>query len=124
MCNIYKMYIISFCLLLFFFFSGEHRGVGGTFFDDMDDGSMEDCFSFLATCGNAVLPSYCPIVEKHLKDEYTDHHVTWQQLRRGRCINLNSVCSLNLTFKPFDSDRCACVCFMCESKYPSILLMN
>lgn len=72
-------------------FRGEHRGVGGTFFDDFDEGSMDDCFNFVATCGNAVMPSYLPIVEKHLHDEYEEKHVIWQQLRRGRYVEFNLV---------------------------------
>jgi len=45
---------------------------------------MQDCFSFLVTCGYAIMPSYLPIVEKRLDTEYDEKHVIWQRLRRGR----------------------------------------
>ena len=63
---------------------GERRGVGGLFFDDLDEGGLENCFSFIATCGNAVLPSYIPMIEKHKDDTYTEKERNWQLLRRGK----------------------------------------
>lgn len=63
---------------------GERRGIGGIFFDDLDNKSREECFEFVSNCADSVLPSYIPIVEKHRKKTYTKEQVEWQQLRRGR----------------------------------------
>ena len=62
----------------------ERRGIGGIFFDDLDSPAQDDCFNFVQSCANSVIPSYIPIVEKHYKDSYTEDQKHWQQLRRGR----------------------------------------
>lgn len=43
---------------------GESRGIGGIFFDDLDDKNPENLFSFVRDCLDAFLPSYIPIIEK------------------------------------------------------------
>ena len=67
--------------------SGEARGIGGIFFDDLEEPDLESCFKFVFSCGEAILPAYVPIVEKHLNDEYTEKEKYWQQIRRGRYEN-------------------------------------
>lgn len=39
----------------------ERRGVGGIFFDDFDGKSSEDCFEFVKSCAESVVPSYVPL---------------------------------------------------------------
>ena len=75
------MQVIISCNLLS---ADERRGVGGIFFDDLEEPNLEACYDFLFSCTNAIIPAYIPIVEKHLNDEYTDQDKQWQQLRRGR----------------------------------------
>ena len=70
---------------------GETRGVGGIFFDDLDDKDPENLFSFVKDCLDAFLPSYIPIVEKRKDMEYTEKQKEWQQLRRGRYVEFNLV---------------------------------
>ena len=65
-------------------FIGECRGVGGIFFDDLDQPDLETCFNFLFSCADSFIPSYVPIVEKHMNDEYSEKEKAWQQIRRGR----------------------------------------
>ncbi|CAB4012876.1 oxygen-dependent coproporphyrinogen-III oxidase, mitochondrial, partial [Paramuricea clavata] len=72
-------------------FRGERRGVGGIFFDDVDQPNQEEAFQFVKSCAQAVIPSYIPIVEKHMKDSYTAEQRRWQQLRRGRYVEFNLV---------------------------------
>jgi len=43
---------------------GECRGVGGIFFDDLDDKDPEQLFSFVQDCLNSFLPSYIPIIQR------------------------------------------------------------
>lgn len=39
----------------------ERRGVGGIFFDDFDALSQEECFKFVKSCAESVVPSYVPL---------------------------------------------------------------
>ncbi|KAF2206973.1 hypothetical protein CERZMDRAFT_71863 [Cercospora zeae-maydis SCOH1-5] len=72
---------------------GESRGVGGIFFDDLDETEkdQESLFAFCQTCLNAFLPSYLPIIQKRKDMPYTEKERQWQQLRRGRYVEFNLV---------------------------------
>ena len=72
---------------------GECRGVGGIFFDDMDDTEkdQESLFAFVQTCLGAFLPTYLPIIKKRKDMPYSDREKQWQQLRRGRYVEFNLV---------------------------------
>ncbi|MBW4628883.1 MAG: oxygen-dependent coproporphyrinogen oxidase [Brasilonema octagenarum HA4186-MV1] len=63
---------------------GECRGVGGIFFDNLQDYDAETLFSFVKTCSEAFIPAYIPIVEKRKDMEFTQQNKYWQHLRRGR----------------------------------------
>ncbi|XP_057372793.1 oxygen-dependent coproporphyrinogen-III oxidase-like [Daphnia carinata] len=69
----------------------ESRGVGGIFFDDFEMHSQEDCFNFIKSCAESVIPSYVPLVKKHRNDPYTGAERDWQLLRRGRYVEFNLV---------------------------------
>ena len=69
----------------------ECRGVGGIFFDNLHDRDREELFAFVKSCGDAFLPAYQPIVERHLDDPFTGAQKSWQQLRRGRYVEFNLV---------------------------------
>ena len=72
---------------------GESRGVGGIFFDDLDEetSDQESLFSFVQDCLGAFLPSYLPLLEKRKDMPYQDTEKAWQQLRRGRYVEFNLV---------------------------------
>ncbi|MCJ1307212.1 Coproporphyrinogen-III oxidase [Agyrium rufum] len=72
---------------------GESRGVGGIFFDDLDEEEkdQEQLFSFVTDCLEAFLPSYLPILEKRKDMPFGEHEKQWQQLRRGRYVEFNLV---------------------------------
>ncbi len=72
---------------------GERRGVGGIFFDDLDESEKdpENLFAFVQDCLKAFLPSYVPILEKRKDMPYTQHEKIWQQIRRGRYVEFNLV---------------------------------
>ena len=72
---------------------GESRGVGGIFFDDLDDSEKdrENLFAFVQDCLLAFLPSYMPIVERRMDMPFTPTEKEWQQLRRGRYVEFNLV---------------------------------
>lgn len=69
----------------------EHRGIGGLFFDDLNEGGFEECFSFLQAVGNSYLPAYLPILQKRRAQEYGDRERQFQLYRRGRYVEFNLV---------------------------------
>ncbi|KAI9689417.1 MAG: Coproporphyrinogen-III oxidase [Bathelium mastoideum] len=72
---------------------GESRGVGGIFFDDLDETEkdQEQLFAFVQDCLEAFLPSYLPIVMRRKDLAFTAKEKLWQQLRRGRYVEFNLV---------------------------------
>ncbi|MCD7447102.1 hypothetical protein HAX54_023131 [Datura stramonium] len=77
---------------------GERRGLGGIFFDDLNDYDQEMLLSFSTECANSVIPAYIPIIEKRKDTPFTDEHKAWQQLRRGRYVEFNLVYDRGTTF--------------------------
>ena len=69
----------------------ETRGVGGLFFDDLNEWGFERCFGFMQTIGNSYLPAYLPIVERRKHTEYGDRERDFQLYRRGRYVEFNLV---------------------------------
>lgn len=72
----------------------EARGIGGLFFDHCkasEGFGMQQWFDFVTEVGNSFLEAYVPIVEKRKDIEYTAHHRTWQEIRRGRYVEFNLV---------------------------------
>ncbi|KAF9908652.1 Coproporphyrinogen-III oxidase [Linnemannia zychae] len=69
----------------------EHRGIGGIFFDDLDNKSPEELFGFVQSCGHAFLKQYIPIMQKRKDLAFTEEDKHWQQLRRGRYVEFNLV---------------------------------
>lgn len=69
----------------------ETRGVGGLFFDDLQEWGFERCFAFLRSVGDHYLPAYLPIVEKRKNMAYGDRERQFQLYRRGRYVEFNLV---------------------------------
>lgn len=69
----------------------EPRGIGGLFFDDLNDWEFETCFAFLQAVGNGYLDAYMPIVERRRHLEYGARERQWQAVRRGRYVEFNLV---------------------------------
>jgi len=67
------------------------RGIGGIFFDDVDSPGAEECFKFVQECGNAVIPSYMPMVKKNKDAGYGYAERQWQLIRRGHYAEFNLV---------------------------------
>lgn len=72
---------------------GETRGVGGIFFDDLDEAEkdQEQLFAFVGDGLEAFLPSYMPIIQRRKDMQYSEKEKQWQQLRRGRYVEFNLV---------------------------------
>lgn len=69
----------------------ETRGVGGLFFDDLNEKSFAHCFSFMKSVGNNFIPAYLPIVEKRQSIPYGGRERDFQLYRRGRYVEFNLV---------------------------------
>ena len=69
----------------------ETRGVGGLFFDDLNEWGFERCFDFMQTIGNSYLPAYLPIVERRKAIGYGERERAFQLYRRGRYVEFNLV---------------------------------
>jgi coproporphyrinogen III oxidase len=80
---------------------GETRGIGGIFYDDVDDIATapretsteeqrkEALRQFAISCSQALIKSYVPIMERRKNLPYTEEQKRWQQLRRGRYVEFN-----------------------------------
>lgn len=69
---------------------GEHRGVGGIFFDHLDT-DPHDTFSFVRDAGEAFCEAYVPIVQRRLEESWDDADRMHQLVRRGRYVEFNLV---------------------------------
>ena len=69
----------------------ETRGLGGIFFDDLNDRDPDTIFEFSKEAVNSVVKAYGPIIEKHKNDEFTQKEKEWQLMRRGRYVEFNLV---------------------------------
>ncbi|MFQ3229228.1 oxygen-dependent coproporphyrinogen oxidase [Reinekea sp.] len=69
----------------------EPRGVGGLFYDDLNEWGFEKTFSFMQSIGNSYLEAYLPIVKKRKDTPYLPEHRDWQEYRRGRYVEFNLV---------------------------------
>ena len=69
----------------------EPRGVGGLFFDDLNEWGFERSFAFLRAVGDAYLPAYLPIVEKRRGTTWGEREREFQLYRRGRYVEFNLV---------------------------------
>lgn len=69
----------------------ETRGLGGIFFDDLNDRKADDIFEFSKEAVNSVVESYAPIIKKNMDKEFSEKEKKWQQVRRGRYVEFNLV---------------------------------
>ena len=69
----------------------ETRGVGGLFFDDLNEISFEHSFSFMQSVGDHFLTAYVPILERRLHLPWGERQRDFQLYRRGRYVEFNLV---------------------------------
>lgn len=70
---------------------GECRGIGGIFYDNLNDRSPHELLAFSEACAHAIIPAYVPLVERRHDMPYGDAQKAWQQLRRGRYVEFNLI---------------------------------
>lgn len=89
----------------------ESRGIGGIFFDDLNEGphlrlpsptqrggdgalrptTPDEIFALIRSLGDAFIPSYLPVLSRRHAVPYTPHHRRWQLIRRGRYVEFNLI---------------------------------
>ncbi len=69
----------------------EPRGIGGLFFDDLNDGGFDRCFAFMQSVGDHYLPAYRPLVARRKNTPYGERERDFQLYRRGRYVEFNLV---------------------------------
>ncbi len=69
----------------------EARGIGGLFFDDLNELGFEQSFALTQSVGKAFTKAYVPIVEKRKNSAFSDQQRDFQLHRRGRYVEFNLV---------------------------------
>ena len=69
----------------------EPRGIGGLFFDDLNEWPFERCLEFMQVVGDSYLEAYLPIVQKRRDTPSTEKQRDFQLYRRGRYVEFNLV---------------------------------
>ena len=69
----------------------ERRGVGGIFFDNVTDLSLENSVKMLESVANAYLGSYMEIANKRKNIKFSDTERDFQLIRRGRYVEFNLI---------------------------------
>ena len=70
---------------------GEPRGIGGIFFDDLNERGFEHCFALTRSVGDHFLAAYEPILQRRKDLPYTERERDFQAYRRGRYVEFNLV---------------------------------
>jgi coproporphyrinogen III oxidase len=70
---------------------GEPRGIGGLFFDDLNEWGFETCFEFMRRVGDQFLCAYLPIVQRRKDSPFGKRERDFQLYRRGRYVEFNLV---------------------------------
>lgn len=69
----------------------EPRGVGGLFFDDLNDRGFEQSFALMQAIGDSYTEAYVPILERRKGTAYTEQQREFQLYRRGRYVEFNLI---------------------------------
>ncbi|HEX3556109.1 MAG TPA: oxygen-dependent coproporphyrinogen oxidase [Thermoanaerobaculia bacterium] len=69
----------------------EPRGIGGIFFDDLNEWGFERCFELQRSVGDHLLAAYLPIVRRRKDTPFGERERDFQLYRRGRYVEFNLV---------------------------------
>lgn len=67
----------------------EARGIGGVFYDDLDQPDFPACFDLHRSLAAAFAAAYVPILARRAQMPYTEEQKQWQLVRRGRYVEFN-----------------------------------
>ena len=69
----------------------EARGIGGLFFDDLNEWGFEQCFAFVQSVGAHFIKAYEAIVQRRKAEAYGERERDFQLYRRGRYVEFNLI---------------------------------
>jgi coproporphyrinogen III oxidase len=69
----------------------EPRGIGGLFFDDLNEWGFDTCFACRHSVGDHYIRAYRPIVARRKDIPYGERERDFQLYRRGRYVEFNLV---------------------------------
>ena len=69
----------------------ERRGVGGIFFDNLSDLSLENSLKMLESVASSYINSYISILNKRKSIKFTKEEKEFQLIRRGRYAEFNLI---------------------------------
>ncbi|HSW69262.1 MAG TPA: oxygen-dependent coproporphyrinogen oxidase [Gammaproteobacteria bacterium] len=67
----------------------EPRGIGGLFFDDLNEWGFEKSFGFMQSVGNSFMQAYQPIMARRKLHPFGEREKNFQCYRRGRYVEYN-----------------------------------
>jgi len=67
----------------------EPRGIGGIFFDDLNEWGMDRCFDFMRSVGDHFIDAYQPILARRKHCAFGQQERDFQAYRRGRYVEFN-----------------------------------
>ncbi|HET8542479.1 MAG TPA: oxygen-dependent coproporphyrinogen oxidase [Anaeromyxobacter sp.] len=76
---------------------GEHRGVGGIFFDDLG-GDLDGALALASELPRAFLAAWLTIAERRRAVPWGEPERRWQEIRRGRYVEFNLVLDRGTAF--------------------------
>jgi coproporphyrinogen III oxidase len=69
----------------------ETRGVGGLFFDDLNQWDFDTCFDYVKAVGQGFIDAYVPIMQRRKDEPFGEQERQFQLYRRGRYVEFNLV---------------------------------
>jgi coproporphyrinogen III oxidase len=69
----------------------ESRGIGGLFFDDLNELGFNDSFALMRSVGDHFWLAYEPVVKRRQNTSFDDRQRQFQLYRRGRYVEFNLV---------------------------------
>ncbi|MFP5430459.1 MAG: oxygen-dependent coproporphyrinogen oxidase [Gammaproteobacteria bacterium] len=69
----------------------EPRGIGGLFYDDLNEWGADRCFAFMRAVGDGYIRAYQPILAQRKDTPYGERERDFQLYRRGRYVEFNLV---------------------------------
>lgn len=69
----------------------EQRGIGGLFFDDLNQWDFQTCFEYIQAVANGYMSGIIPLFQKYQNQAYSEQQREFQLYRRGRYVEFNLV---------------------------------
>ena len=69
----------------------EPRGIGGLFFDDLNENGFDSCFAFIQSVGTHFIRAYQNIIQKRKTHNFGEREREFQLYRRGRYVEFNLI---------------------------------